>query len=216
MKRIFWDWNGTLLDDTEAALATLNIMLEKRGSAKISMEFYRDNFAFPVKPFYTAIGIVLDGENWDDVAREYHDVYARQEKRLNAQAFSAIETVEKAGAAQSVISALRQDLLESDVGRYGIAGRFDHVFGVDNLNGSSKISRAKELLSLCAGDDVVMIGDSLHDKEVADAIGVGCVLCSRGSHAHHRLAAAAPAADSLTEAVRMALDGGFGTVAKNA
>jgi phosphoglycolate phosphatase len=69
MRRIFWDWNGTLLDDTQAALATLNEMLSKRGAPMISMEFYRDNFSFPVKPFYTRIGMVLDGENWDDVAR---------------------------------------------------------------------------------------------------------------------------------------------------
>lgn len=53
MKRIFWDWNGTLLDDTAAALATLNGMLAKRGAPPITMEFYRENFAFPVKPFYT-------------------------------------------------------------------------------------------------------------------------------------------------------------------
>ena len=29
--RIVWDWNGTLLDDTEAALKTLNIMIAERG-----------------------------------------------------------------------------------------------------------------------------------------------------------------------------------------
>lgn len=205
MKRIFWDWNGTLLDDTAAALATLNGMLAKRGAPPITMEFYRENFAFPVKPFYTAIGMVLDGENWDDVAREYHDVYARQPKRLNPDARAALEAAEAAGAAQCIISALRQDLLEADTLKYGVRGYFDHVFGVDNLDGSSKISRAKELLSLCAGDDIVLIGDSLHDGEVAAELGVKCILCSQGSHAHHRLAAAAPTATTLPEAVEMAL-----------
>ena len=43
---IIWDWNGTLLDDTEAALATLNFMIAERGGTPISMPFYLDNFAW--------------------------------------------------------------------------------------------------------------------------------------------------------------------------
>ncbi len=205
MKRIFWDWNGTLLDDTAAALATLNRMLAKRGAPPISMEFYRENFAFPVKPFYTAIGMVLDGENWDDLAREYHDVYARRPKRLNPGARAALEAAKRAGAAQCIISALRQDFLDADTSKYGVRGFFDHVFGVDNLDGSSKISRAKQLKELCPRDDIVLIGDSLHDREVAGELGVKCVLCSQGSHAHHRLEAVAPTASTLAQAVEMAL-----------
>jgi phosphoglycolate phosphatase-like HAD superfamily hydrolase len=52
-----------------------------------------------------------------------------------------------------------------------------------------------------------MIGDSLHDKEVADALGVRCVLCAQGSHAAWRLRAVAPTGDTLLDAVRLALDG---------
>ena len=47
MKYILWDWNGTLLDDTQAALDTLNIMLRRRGAKPIALEFFRDHFAFP-------------------------------------------------------------------------------------------------------------------------------------------------------------------------
>ena len=51
----------------------------------------------------------------------------------------------------------------------------------------------------------VCIGDSLHDKEVADALGARCILYSGGSHAPERLARVAPVAETLTEAVRLAL-----------
>ena len=47
MTHILWDWNGTLLDDTQAALDTLNIMLARRGGRPIAMDFYRDHFSFP-------------------------------------------------------------------------------------------------------------------------------------------------------------------------
>ena len=208
-KHILWDWNGTLLDDTQAALDTLNIMLRRRGAPEIRMDFYRDNFAFPVKPFYSSIGMALENEDWDKLAEEYHDIYAVQPKSLNSRALEALSLVRDAGSRQSIISALRQDLLDAATGRYGVSGFMEHIYGVDNLDGSSKIDRARLLLSAIrreSDDEIVIIGDSLHDFEVARELGVSCVLCSQGSHAGWRLAKVAPTGETLAEAARIALE----------
>ena len=207
MTSVIWDWNGTLLDDTQAALDTLNAMLAKRGGRQIEMGFYRDHFAFPVKPFYEAIGVRLGDEDWDALAREYHDIYAAQPKGLNAETFAALEYAKGRGARQAIVSALRQDLLSAITEELGVARYMDFIYGVDNLDGRSKIERAHELVAAMgvAPQDAVMIGDSLHDKEVADAIGVRCVLCAQGSHAAWRLREVAPTGETLMEAVRMAL-----------
>ena len=205
MKYILWDWNGTLLDDTQAALDTLNIMLARRGAKPIAMDFYRDHFAFPVKPFYKSIGVCLENEDWDALAREYHDLYAEQPKRLNVEAIAALEKVKASGVKQSIISALRQDLLDEATAFYGVAPYMECVYGVDNLDGASKLERALELLTRIEGADPVVIGDSLHDKEVADALKVRCVLCGQGSHAEWRLAQVAPTGRTLLEAVSLGL-----------
>ena len=212
MTHILWDWNGTLLDDTQAALDTLNIMLARRGGTPITMEFYRDHFAFPVKPFYKSIGVCLENEDWDALAREYHDVYAEQPKRLNPETVAALERVKAAGARQSIISALRQDLLEEITARLGVAKYMDRICGVDNLDGFGKIDRARELISALqtpqtsqTSQTFILIGDSLHDKEVADALGVRCVLCGQGSHAAWRLRAVAPTGETLLDALDIAL-----------
>jgi len=213
---ILWDWNGTLLDDTDAALKTLNIMIAERGGKPIEMPFYLDNFAFPVRPFYDKIGIVArDEDEWNHIAREYHEVYLRQQKALNRGAFAALEAAKAAGCRQSIVSALRQDLLEEETKRYGVAGYFDYLYGSNNLDGASKLSRARELMARLAACDLrhaatcdssfVLIGDALHDKEVADALGIPCVMCAQGSHAAWRLRAVAPTVDTLEEAVRTAL-----------
>lgn len=168
MTHILWDWNGTLLDDTQAAVDTLNIMLERRGGRPVTMDFYRDHFAFPVRPFYEAIGVCLENEDWDALAREYHDVYAARPKRLNAEAIAALERVKAAGARQSIISALRQDLLEEITARLGVAKYMDRICGVDNLYGFGKIDRAREMLrDIQSGsaihpqhDSFILIGDS--------------------------------------------------------
>ena len=221
MKHVLWDWNGTLLDDTRAALDTLNIMLERRGEKPVEMGFYRDHFAFPVKPFYRAIGVCLESEDWDALAQEYHDTYAAQPKRLNPDAVAALELARASGARQSIISALEQSRLSEITERLGVAKYMDFIYGVDNLDGFGKIDRARELLRAMQASSAaaapssffplpssfILIGDSLHDKEVADALGVGCVLCAQGSHAAWRLAKVAPVAETLSEAVRMALDG---------
>jgi phosphoglycolate phosphatase len=85
----------------------------------------------------------------------------------------------------------------------------DYLFGVDNLDGATKLARAHELVAQVRATGrgagaFVIIGDSLHDKEVADALGVGCVLFAQGSHSAERLRAIAPTADTLEEAVVLA------------
>ena len=208
---ILWDWNGTLLDDTEAALATLNEMIAVRGGQPIGMEFYRDHFAFPVRPFYDKIGIIAhDEDEWNGIAHEYHEVYGRQPKKLNPLAVTALEMAKEAGCRQSMVSALRQDLLEADMARNGVTKYFERICGSDNLDGASKLDRARVLLrtlsdTVPSDTRFVLIGDALHDKEVADALGIDCILCAQGSHAAWRLRAAAPTGETLVDALRLAL-----------
>lgn len=211
---ILWDWNGTLLDDTDAAVGALNAMLARRGKPPITKAFYRDRFGFPVKPFYATIGVVLEDEDWDAIAREYHDIYHLQPKGLNREAHAALEMIRRAGGRQSIISALRQDLLDRDTMAENVREFMEFIVGTDNLDGGSKIERAHDLLERIRrahpNEDFAftLIGDSLHDKEVADELGVGCVLCAQGSHADWRLRKVAPTFSTLLDAVQFCRSGG--------
>lgn len=208
---LVWDWNGTLLDDTAAALAAFNAQLTRRGLESIDLAFYRAHFAFPVKPFYALCGIALDREDWDAIAGEYHESYARESKALNREAIAALEMVKRAGVKQCVLSALRQDLLDAAIDAFGVRQYFEFTYGVDNLDGASKLSRAQELVQsikrLSAHPSLVFIGDALHDQEVAAALGARVVLCAQGGHAADRLRAVAPTGETLLEAVNLALNG---------
>lgn len=206
MKHILWDWNGTLLDDTLACVDTLNIMLGRRGLKPVSYEFFRDNFSFPARGFYDRIGMKVSDSEWDALASEYFQTYLQQPVALNESAVEVLNYVASRGWRQSIISALRQDFLIEDVRRHGLFSYFDHIFGSDNLDGASKVDRAKALLTELRADgkgaepqEFVLIGDSLHDKEVADAIGVECILVASGSHSRSRLAASATAISRLSD-----------------
>ena len=47
-KFVFWDWNGTILDDANAACEAVNVMLESRGRKTITLDEYRSMVDVPI------------------------------------------------------------------------------------------------------------------------------------------------------------------------
>ena len=224
-KQLVWDWNGTLLDDVNAAVGALNRMLVKRGAAPITVEHYRRRFGFPVRPFYTELGVDLAKWDWDGICEDFHNFILEEPQAVRPDAREALELAASLGFRQSILSALRQDKLESALAANGFTGFFDRIYGVDNLDGASKLDRGRELMAAlgeCKMENVkckmadgarcssaflqpIFIGDTLHDAEVACELGGRCVLVSCGHQLPERLAAAGcPVADTLGEAVRIA------------
>ena len=156
---ILWDWNGTLLDDTVAAVDTLNAMLDRRGLPRMKMDWYRANFRFPVRPFYESVGFRIRDDEWDALALEYHQIYLQQPKTLAKDAVAALDLAQAAGARQVVVSALRQDLLEQDVAKQGVGHYFYGLYGTHDLDGASKLAAARKAAAALAGDRLVIIGD---------------------------------------------------------
>lgn len=205
--RIIWDWNGTLLDDNHASLSALNAILSRRGLKTVDLDYYRKNFAFPVRYFYESLGVKIECEDWDKLAQEYHDAYHEAQLRLTGDALEALSLVKENNVPQAVVSAMREDYLKSDMDKFGIRSYFEEVLGTNNLDGCSKLSRIKDYVALVGeNDEYVVIGDSLHDKEVADAIGARCVFYGGGSHDPSRLITQAPVARTLVEAVSIAIN----------
>ena len=64
------------------------------------------------------------------------------------------------------------------------------ICGLDDHYAAGKIAVGRQLLQQLKVDpaQTVLIGDTLHDYEVAEALGVACVLVSHGHYAKQRLA----------------------------
>ena len=196
MKTVVWDWNGTLLNDVEACVRALNRMLADRGVPPTDLAFYRAHFGFPVRPFYAQVGLDLAREDWDAICTDFHRFVAEEpDQFLRADARAALEAVRARGGRQVILSALRQDLLEAAVRREGLTDFFTYVYGVDNLDGATKLDRGRALKARlvqdgCAPEDLVLVGDTLHDAEVAAALGSSAVLVEGGHQTGERLRAA--------------------------
>ena len=190
IQHVVWDWNGTLLDDTLACVNAINTMLTQREAARIDMAHYRETFGFPVIDFYRRINFPLEGEDWDSLAREFHGLFlADPTMRLQDGARDVLAHLRRRGIQQSILSASEQGILTHMLTGFGIHGYFTEVFGVDNMHGVSKMDLGRSLLQKLAlpPGRMLLIGDTLHDAEVAQTLGLRCVLVAQGHQSVPRL-----------------------------
>ena len=190
---VIWDFNGTLIDDVDPVVRSVNVQLAKRGLPLLTIERYREVFGFPVADYYWVIGFDPEVESMSELSAEFHDAYAPglMECPLHDGVADALVAFRNAGLRQFVLSAMEEALLRSAVDRLGIAGFFDAVYGLAHLEADSKISRGRELLADhdVGPESALLIGDTDHDAEVADALGVSVVLIAQGHQAAARLEA---------------------------
>jgi len=70
---IIWDWNGTLLDDVDICIDTINALLSKYKKKPISKESYKSLFTFPVQNYYSKLGFDLSLESFKKIKEEKED-----------------------------------------------------------------------------------------------------------------------------------------------
>jgi|TARA_B100001250_G_scaffold112405_1_gene95028 phosphoglycolate phosphatase len=190
-KHIIWDWNGTLLDDTWLCVEGINKSLEKRSLQTITKEIYRKVFSFPVEDYYERLGFDFNKEPFEVAGDEFVAYYAKcfHKVKLHKQVSSALGALEIAGFSQSILSAGKQEYLDQWVKVHGLSEYFMIIRGIDNQYARGKIelgiSFIKELPY--EKDEIVMVGDTVHDSDVADAMGIDCLLIDHGHMGNKKL-----------------------------
>ncbi len=185
---VVWDFNGTLIEDTQACIDALNVILRAHRCQPITREDYRREFGFPVVNFYRKLGIGdMSAYDWEALAESFHMRYLfSRHVRLQDGAQRAVNALREKKVRQGVLSALEQGLLEMQLRQFGLKDAMDFICGSKNYDGASKEDAAR---ALPLSGRVVLIGDTLHDAEVARAMGWECILCSAGHQTEERLRA---------------------------
>lgn len=195
-RNVVWDWNGTLLDDLAAGVNTLNDMLGKRGLPLLTVQQYKERFGFPVLDFYREVGFDLEKESLHQLSVDFVETYDKYAEGvgLNPYAQEILAYIQKSGIRQYVLSALREDLLKGMLCDFHIDSRFDCVCGSDNIYAAGKIERGQRMLKMLeiSPAETLMIGDTIHDAEVAEALGFDCILFAGGHNSESRLMQKAP------------------------
>lgn len=203
-QHILWDWNGTLLADTSICVDVLNELMEEQGLTPISHAHYRETFDFPVIDFYRSLGFPMEPNEFEETSHRFISRYNElaTECPLHPGAFDLIRQISAENRPQSILSAAQQSALELAVRLYGLADCFDHLLGAKDIFAHGKVERGQRWIESARLDpqSVLMIGDTLHDFKVAEAMGVQCLLVAHGHHSPDRLGKAkCPVVDGFTE-----------------
>jgi len=192
-RHIAWDWNGTLMDDVWLSLEVINQLLMRRDMEPISVDRYRTVFGFPLRAYCQRLGFDFESYSFEQLSDEFGELYEarRCECALHIGVDALFKLLLESGCRLSLLSAYGDGKLRELVEFYQLGPYFCHIVGLDNNYGEGKVERGRrcmEDLAWSAGE-MLYVGDTLHDFEVAEAMGVDCVLVAAGHQTRERLEA---------------------------
>lgn len=184
IKYLIWDWNGTLFNDVELGVSIINNLLKLNNLPQLTYKQYRSIFTFPVSEYYKLAGFDFSKTSFEILGKMFMDEYERRKFEMNLfdGAREILELANVSGIKQSVLSAYKHDTLVEILSHYGIAKYFEYIVGLDNIYAGSKEHLGLELRKRIpfSREEILFIGDTLHDADVAKAMDVRCVLISNG------------------------------------
>ena len=190
-KHIIWDWNGTLLDDYQFCIKIMNQMLKKRGMQEMTESWFLENFCFPVKDYYLKLGFDFEIESFAISGTEFIDNYMEQcsTLKLHYEATDILKFFRKKGIDQSLVSASSQKMLDEILQYHNINDYFLKILGTDNHYANGKEALTKDWINKLElnPSEILFIGDTIHDKDIADIIGSDCILIAKGHVSKKRL-----------------------------
>lgn len=184
-----WDFNGTILDDVELGMNSVNILLAERGIPTVPCrEEYRRKFDFPIIDYYRDLGFDFDTDPYEELAELWVDIYMKNlpMASMYPDVIPTLDFFERNGAKQSVISASERGMLVTQLKGLGIDGRFEEIMGIDNIYGDSKLALARDWRERHPNDRVIFIGDTTHDCQTASVLGADCFIVCAGHQCRER------------------------------
>ena len=203
---VIWDWNGTLIDDVWLCLDILNKILCLHNKPTVTRNQYISLFKHPVKSYYEDLGFDFSKVSFADIALFYNNEYdaARHQCNLHRDVESIVSMLFSAGIKQYVLSAYQQHRLEESAKHFGIDMHFEEIAGLEDCYAHSKLDRGRDLICDSGIDPskTVIIGDTLHDYDVASELGIDCILIANGHNSRQRLKSCGmPVMNSMSELI---------------
>lgn len=193
IKHIIWDWNGTLFNDVVLCKDIMNNILRRFDLPVLTLEKYRSIFTFPVSDYYKKAGLDFSLTSFEILGKDFMDEYEKRkyECDLHNGVREGLEDISKSGITQSILSAYHHITLEEIVEHFNISRYFNLLYGLDNIYAGGKTEIGKKLISDLPfkKDEILLIGDTIHDKDVAAELGINVFIISNGHQDHERLSA---------------------------
>ncbi len=190
---IIWDWNGTLFNDVELCADIMNMLLTQESLPNISIQKYKEIFTFPVIEYYKIAGHTFEKKSFEILGKQFMAEYELRKGNYNLfpGVIELLSSLQEKNIQMHLLSAYEQQSLNKIIQLYRIDTYFQNVVGLDNIyaNGKSHLAHdlVKRINSNGKAGKILLIGDTIHDYEVAQEINSDCILMSHGHQDEERL-----------------------------
>jgi phosphoglycolate phosphatase len=198
---VLWDFNGTIFDDVEIGIESINELLSRRNMPIIkNADEYRSSFMFPIIEWYKKLGFDFEREDYNDVAVEWVKEYLSREHKVGTVegVTELLEYFNAKNVKQIIVSASETGMLRRQLSELGIIRYFEDIVGLDNIHAAGKTDIAVAWRQRHKDDMLLFIGDTDHDAEVAKVINADCILVAKGHQSFERLKKTAVNAEVLS------------------
>lgn len=214
IKLVAFDWNGTLLADTQIVVDCTNKQLKVFGNKKIDIKIYRETFEIPVNKFFQNIGLrPKDIEaNYKKSGDIFHHFYEQKVKRLRTRSGTkkTIKWLKTEGIKLVIVSNHATTRILEQVKRLKIDVFFDKILANDHIHDSYTIKgKEKRLVEYIRKNkikpkEVLIIGDTDEEIIIGKDMGAKTVAITNGHSTTARLKAANP--DYLVNNLKEVID----------
>lgn len=188
---IIWDWNGTLVDDVELCIEIMNSFLHERHLPLLNFERYRDVFDFPVIDYYKKLGFDFNVDPFEVIGLEFMKKFLDriEEVPLMKDAVDILEWFSQQGYRQYILSAMEEKALIRMLTEKGIYHYFEAISGISNHYAGGKLEEGQHFIiqNNIKPDKTFLIGDTVHDFEVGNLLGIKVILITHGHQSKQRL-----------------------------
>lgn len=197
---VVFDLDGTLVDSTSTLLGAHDAAWESVGLPRPSDEAILDLIGLPLVDIMRQLGPGQDPEALSEI---YSLAYARLAP-THERLFDGMEALLARPFRAAVATGKSQRGADRVVRHFDLEARFEVVLGGDAVPRPKPNPDMLLAIKRATGtDDLVMVGDTTYDLEMAHAAGVRAVGVAWGHHAVERLEPLGPVAHSVDELGRL-------------
>lgn len=202
IKLVAFDWNGTLIADTQTVVDCTNIQLKVFGNKKIDIKIYRRTFEIPVNKFFENIGLdpKIIKEKYSKSGDIFHREYETRVQKLRTRSGTKklLSWLHNQKIKSVIVSNHATHRIKEQTGRLRITGLLDAILANDNTHDSYTIKgKEKRLIEYLQkrrvkNNEVLIIGDTDEEIIIGRDMGSKTVGITNGHSTTKRLRAAKP------------------------
>lgn len=179
---IFWDWNGTIVDDLAVNHSIINLLLKQYNRKPISIVEYRRIFCFPIREFYKKAGLPVIGDEFEQLTISYWDLYMHKIKEIPLMPGIVELLSTQKDINHYILSACDKKVIINQISMHGIKDHFVEIIAPNSKYACGKTELAKLWINDSSIDlsKAILIGDTLHDYQTSKALGIDCALVNCG------------------------------------